>query len=219
VLIRFVIETQEVASPTKIYVTIQYLVSFPRVSAIKTYLYIYQHPMASAESLCLSRSPPCKIGGCWPTLAIRLIRLSRIPNIVNFQVVVERIAVWLQVNSSMAQQPAITTQTVPAAGDDVGMQSTDRASRFLTEQQVVYFHAGSELSYRRVQSTPSGKGSFTSIPVIDISQIDSESLDDRKAIARKLCDSCSTSGFFYIANHGVCLTTDRSIHFQTTKAH
>jgi hypothetical protein len=89
--------------------------------------------MASAEEPFLGRSLQCKIGGCWPTLAIRPIRLSRIPNIVNFQVVVKRIAVWLQVNSSMAQQSAITTQTVPAAGDDVGVQSTDHASRFLTE--------------------------------------------------------------------------------------
>jgi hypothetical protein len=74
--------------------------------------------------------------------------------------------------------------------------------------QVVYFHAGSKLSYRKVQSTPGGKGSFTSIPVIDVSQIDSASLDERKAIAQKLYDSCSTSGFFYITGHGVCLTTN-----------
>jgi isopenicillin N synthase-like dioxygenase len=67
------------------------------------------------------------------------------------------------------------------------------------------------LSYRRVKSTPTGKGGFTSIPVIDISRIDSASLDDRKAIARELYDSCSTSGFFYITNHGVCLPVDRSI--------
>ena len=62
------------------------------------------------------------------------------------------------------------------------------------------------MSYRRVQSTAGGKGSFTSIPIIDISQIDSVTLDDRKAIARQLYDSCSNSGFFYIANHGVRLS-------------
>jgi hypothetical protein len=80
--------------------------------------------------------------------------------------------------------------------------------RSLTELQVVYFHAGSKLSYRKVQSTPGGKGSFTSIPVIDVSQIDSATLDERKAIARQLYDSCSTSGFFYITGHGVCLATN-----------
>jgi isopenicillin N synthase-like dioxygenase len=56
-----------------------------------------------------------------------------------------------------------------------------------------------------VQSAHGGKGSFTSIPVIDISKIDSTSLDDRKAIAQQLYDSCSTSGFFYVTDHGVCL--------------
>ena len=91
---------------------------------------------------------------------------------------------------SMTEQSSTAILTAPAREDD-----------------VVYFHAGSKLSYRRVQSTPSGKGSFTSIPVIDISKIDSVSFDDRNAIARKLYDSCSTSGFFYIANHGVRLTT------------
>jgi hypothetical protein len=32
--------------------------------------------MASAEEPCLGRSLQCKIGGCWPTLAIRPIRLE-----------------------------------------------------------------------------------------------------------------------------------------------
>jgi hypothetical protein len=90
----------------------------------------------------------------------------------------------------MVPQLTTATQTVPK------------------EEEVVYFHAGSKLSYRKVQTTPGGKGSFTSIPVIDISQIDSASLDDRKIIARQLYDSCSTSGFFYIANHGVCLAAN-----------
>jgi isopenicillin N synthase-like dioxygenase len=70
--------------------------------------------------------------------------------------------------------------------------------------QVVYFHAGSKLSYRKVQSNSGDKGSFTSIPVIDVSQMDLASLDERKSIARKLYDSCSKSGFFYITGHGVC---------------
>ncbi|GAB7326453.1 hypothetical protein MBLNU13_g10458t1 [Cladosporium sp. NU13] len=94
----------------------------------------------------------------------------------------------------MAPQFAPAAQTVPSEKDD-----------------VVYYHAGSKLSYRKVQSTPGGKGSFTSIPVIDVSQIDSVSLDDRKAIARQLYDSCSTSGFFYIANHGVPESEQKAI--------
>ena len=108
----------------------------------------------------------------------------------------------------MAPQSTTATQTVPAEGDNVGPKRTSHVWRSLTELQVVYFHAGSKLSYRKVQSTPGGKGSFTSIPVIDVSQIDSASIEDRKAIARELYNSCSASGFFYIANHGVCLATD-----------
>lgn len=105
----------------------------------------------------------------------------------------------------MAPQFTPAAQTSLQDEDDVGIQWESRVQRILTGLQVVYFHAGSKLSYRRVQSTSGGKGSFTSIPVIDISQIDSLSPDDRRAIARQLYDACSTSGFFYIANHGVCL--------------
>lgn len=73
----------------------------------------------------------------------------------------------------------------------------------LTMPQVVYFHAGSQLSYRKIQSNSDAKGSFTSIPVIDISKIDSPLLDDKKQIASQLHEACSASGFFYIDNHGV----------------
>jgi isopenicillin N synthase-like dioxygenase len=50
----------------------------------------------------------------------------------------------------------------------------------------------------------SGKGSFTSIPIIDLCKIDSPDLDERKAIAKELYDACARVGFFYISNHGVC---------------
>jgi isopenicillin N synthase-like dioxygenase len=45
--------------------------------------------------------------------------------------------------------------------------------------------------------------SFTSIPVIDLAELDSPSLDARKKIARKIYDACSQCGFFYVENHGV----------------
>jgi len=75
---------------------------------------------------------------------------------------------------------------------------------------VVYFHAGSKISYRKVQSNAGVKGSFTSIPVIDISKIDSPWLEDKKRIASELYDACSASGFFYIVNHGVRMPTSAS---------
>lgn len=66
--------------------------------------------------------------------------------------------------------------------------------------QYVYFHSGSETTYRKVADTPS---SFTSIPNIDLAELDSPSLDVRKRIARNIYGACSQCGFFYVENHGV----------------
>jgi isopenicillin N synthase-like dioxygenase len=63
----------------------------------------------------------------------------------------------------------------------------------------VYFHSGSEATYRKVAETPTG---FTSIPTIDVSDLDG-SLTQRKAIARKIWEACESCGFFYIKNHSV----------------
>lgn len=45
--------------------------------------------------------------------------------------------------------------------------------------------------------------SFTSIPIIDLAELDSPSPDARKRIAKNIYDACSQCGFFYIKNHGV----------------
>lgn len=65
----------------------------------------------------------------------------------------------------------------------------------------MYFHSGSQATYRKVSKA--AKGEFTTIPEIDISNIDSPLLDERKEIARKIYDACSVSGFFYLTNHGI----------------
>lgn len=65
----------------------------------------------------------------------------------------------------------------------------------------MYFHSGSQATYRKV--TKVAKGEFTSIPEIDISNIDSPSLEERKKIAKEIYDACSVSGFFYLINHGI----------------
>lgn len=44
---------------------------------------------------------------------------------------------------------------------------------------------------------------FTSIPIIDLTNIDSPSLEVRKAFAQELYDACSNVGFFYTKGHGV----------------
>jgi isopenicillin N synthase-like dioxygenase len=63
----------------------------------------------------------------------------------------------------------------------------------------VYFHSGSEATYRKVSETPTG---FTSIPTIDVGNLDG-TLAQRKAIAAEIRDACETCGFFYIKNHTV----------------
>lgn len=66
--------------------------------------------------------------------------------------------------------------------------------------QYVYFHSGSEATYRKVAEKPS---SFTSIPTIDLAEIDSPSLDVRKSIAKSIYEACHDCGFFYIKNHAI----------------
>jgi isopenicillin N synthase-like dioxygenase len=47
--------------------------------------------------------------------------------------------------------------------------------------------------------------SFTSIPTIDIANIDG-TLDQRKAIAKEVYEACAQCGFFYIKNTGISET-------------
>ncbi|KAH8887599.1 Clavaminate synthase-like protein [Thozetella sp. PMI_491] len=67
------------------------------------------------------------------------------------------------------------------------------------DSQYVYFHSGSEVTYRKVAEKPSA---FTSIPTIDLAEIDGP-LEARKKIAEEIYDACHDCGFFYIKNHGI----------------
>jgi isopenicillin N synthase-like dioxygenase len=67
----------------------------------------------------------------------------------------------------------------------------------------VYFHSGSEATYRKVAETPTG---FTSIPTIDLSNIDGL-LDERRVIAAEIRKACEECGFFYIKNHSISQET------------
>ncbi|ORY68562.1 2og-Fe oxygenase family protein [Pseudomassariella vexata] len=68
------------------------------------------------------------------------------------------------------------------------------------DDKYVYFHSGSKVTYRKIAEKPT---SFTSIPTIDIADIDSESLEVRKQIASRIYDACHNVGFFYVKNHGI----------------
>ncbi|KND88788.1 1-aminocyclopropane-1-carboxylate oxidase [Tolypocladium ophioglossoides CBS 100239] len=56
---------------------------------------------------------------------------------------------------------------------------------------------------RTVLQTPLRDASPSEIPLIDISPVFSDSLGERQAVARKIHDAATNTGFFYIANHGV----------------
>jgi isopenicillin N synthase-like dioxygenase len=70
---------------------------------------------------------------------------------------------------------------------------------FSKDSKYVYFHSGSEATYRKVAETPTG---FTSIPTIDVSNLDG-TLSQRQAIAKEIRTACEDCGFFYIKNHSV----------------
>jgi isopenicillin N synthase-like dioxygenase len=58
---------------------------------------------------------------------------------------------------------------------------------------------------------------FSSIPVIDISGLQSDSLSDRQAVAVELRRVCHTIGFFYIANHGIPAEFTRQTFAETRR--
>ncbi|KAM5343993.1 hypothetical protein ACJ41O_012530 [Fusarium nematophilum] len=56
---------------------------------------------------------------------------------------------------------------------------------------------------RRILQTPLRDASPSEIPIVDIGQILSSSVDERQTIARQIRDAAMKNGFFYISNHRV----------------
>ncbi|KAH9884543.1 2OG-Fe(II) oxygenase [Xylariomycetidae sp. FL2044] len=57
--------------------------------------------------------------------------------------------------------------------------------------------------YRPVKTTPPRDATTDEIPIVHISGIFSDSLADRQAVAAEIRRAATTSGFFYMKNHGV----------------
>jgi hypothetical protein len=57
--------------------------------------------------------------------------------------------------------------------------------------------------YREISDAPPRTATSEEIPVIDLSKITSQTLEDRISIALKIKVAAEQSGFFYITNHGV----------------
>lgn len=57
--------------------------------------------------------------------------------------------------------------------------------------------------YREISSAPPRAATAEEIPIIDLSEISSKNLEDRRSIALKIKAAAENTGFFYIENHGV----------------
>lgn len=72
------------------------------------------------------------------------------------------------------------------------------------------------LGWRDVLS-PTSSEATTQLPIIDVGDIYHESLEARKAVAKKVCDAAINSGFFYIRNHGIADTSIESVFYETKR--
>lgn len=57
--------------------------------------------------------------------------------------------------------------------------------------------------YREISTAAPRAATAEEIPVIDLTNLSSENVEDRKAIALKIKEAAEKTGFFYIKNHGV----------------
>ncbi|KAH7393482.1 Clavaminate synthase-like protein [Cadophora sp. MPI-SDFR-AT-0126] len=74
--------------------------------------------------------------------------------------------------------------------------STDKSQ----SDDYVFFHSGSTPTYRKVTKSTA---QITTIPTIDITNVDSPDSAVRNALARELYDACVSCGFFYLKGHGM----------------
>lgn len=57
--------------------------------------------------------------------------------------------------------------------------------------------------YRTILNTPPRDCTAAEIPIIDISRLYSNDIEDRKSLATEIYTAATGSGFFYIKNHGI----------------
>lgn len=63
--------------------------------------------------------------------------------------------------------------------------------------------SGKGIVTRTVINSPPRDALASEIPIIDVSNIFSESLEQRKTVAAQVRDAATNTGFFYIKNHGI----------------
>jgi hydroxyethylthiazole kinase-like sugar kinase family protein len=76
--------------------------------------------------------------------------------------------------------------------------TTERPSTSKLELRTAYGPV-----FRDVLNTPPRDCTADEIPIIDLSPLYSEEIEDRKALAKTLRAAAVNTGFFYIKNHGI----------------
>lgn len=71
------------------------------------------------------------------------------------------------------------------------------------ETEYIVVFAGKGTIKREILTGDRKKPTFETIPQVDFSNIDSPSLEERKAIAKEVGAAFKDSGFMYAANHGI----------------
>lgn len=70
---------------------------------------------------------------------------------------------------------------------------------------------------RYVSNKPARNCTENEVPLIDLSDMLSEALEDRKAVAQSILHAAETSGFFYIKNHGIPESVTLNAHLKAKK--
>ena len=71
------------------------------------------------------------------------------------------------------------------------------------EPEYMIVHAGKGTIKRQILTGDKKKPTFESIPEVDFSKMGSDSVEDRKAIAKEVGAAFRNSGFLYAKNHGI----------------
>ena len=71
------------------------------------------------------------------------------------------------------------------------------------EPEYMIVHAGKGRIKRQILTGDKKKPTFESIPEVDFSKMGSDSVEDRKAIAKEVGAAFRNSGFLYAKNHGI----------------
>jgi isopenicillin N synthase-like dioxygenase len=88
------------------------------------------------------------------------------------------------------------------------MSVDKRFEGFADESEFIHTGLGNRKVASSTSATPS---KITSVPIIDLADATSPSLEKRKAVAKEIFTACSQIGFFYIKNHGVDKLTTQAV--------